>query len=418
MDGRPLRFAWMALLALALAVRLVAAVWWQQRLPSGQNFFFPDSESYWHLARSLAQGEPYRYGAEQAVIFRTPGYPIFLAPLFVLMGPEPPVLAARVLSALCGTTAVALLFSLSKKIFNEPTAWVASSWAALDPGLISQGVFVLSEAPFCPIMLAQLWYWWQAEQSESTWAQSGGAAASGVCAGIATLMRPSWLLFLPFAWGIGWLGLANQKQRGGLMCIMLLACAATMSPWWYRNYQLTGRFVPTTLQVGASLYDGLRPNATGGSEMSFVKTFIAEQQEFDASATEPPTNSFEERLNQRMLSAAVEWAKTHPTRVLELAAIKFCRIWTPWPNASDVGGFWAKLAMACGYVPVLGVLLWGLVPMLRRDRALCLFVLPAIYFTLLHCVFVGSLRYRQPAMLPLIMLAAGYLNTRFQSTRS
>ena len=42
----------------------------------------------------------------------------------------------------------------------------------------------------------------------------------------------------------------------------------------------------------------------------------------------------------------------------------------------------------------------------RRDWPYLLCILPAVYFTLLHIVFVSSIRYRQPAMLPLIVLAA------------
>ena len=45
----------------------------------------------------------------------------------------------------------------------------------------------------------------------------------------------------------------------------------------------------------------------------------------------------------------------------------------------------------------------------RRDWPYLLLVLPAIYFTLLHEVFVSSIRYRQPAMLTLIVLAAAVL---------
>lgn len=411
-SGNARSLTWWAILALALVLRLAAGVWWQERLPADQSFFFPDSQSYWHLGRTIAHGEPYIYGEEEARIFRTPGYPLLLAPLFYLGGDHPSPYWGRALSAVLGTCSVAVVMQMTHHIFNARAAQLAGLYAACDPGTISQGVFILSEAPFCPLMLLHLYAWYLAEQAHEYRPALLHAAWGGAMGACATLMRPSWLLFLPLAAGVLFFVRPNRTQQVGIAGIMALTFGVTMAPWWWRNYQLTGRFIPTTLQVGASLYDGLHPEATGGSDMRFVATFLAEQCEQDAHMLSPSTNTFEERLDERMKQAALAWAGAHPGRVCQLAAIKLIRLWTPWPNARDIGGTWAKIAVAVGYVPLLLTGVAGAGRFVRRDRSLSLLVLPAVYFTLLHCVFVSSVRYRQPALLPLIILAAGWVMER------
>lgn len=402
------RWLLLALLAAALVVRLAAGVWWQERLPEGTRFAFGDSESYWELGRAIAAGRPYEFGPHRLRVFRTPGYPLLLAGLFQVVGDDPPVIYGRVLSALLGTLAVGCVSGLAWVLFDSRTALIATAIAAVYPGAIALSTFVLSEAPFCPLMLMQLIGWacaWKATDPKQIVSWS---LLAGVAAGLATLMRPSWLLFTPFA---GVIGIAFADQRGRQLIIvglMLFGLCLTMSSWWIRNYMVVGRFVPTSLQVGASLYDGLHPAATGGSDMRFVARFEAEQLGADARNPNLPGN-FEERLDERMRQASIAWARENPGRVAELIAIKFSRMWSILPNAAEMQGWTIRLALAVTYTPIMILVLIGAWRYARRDWPIALLLLPAVYFTCLHVIFVSSIRYRQPAMLPLIILAAAVL---------
>jgi 4-amino-4-deoxy-L-arabinose transferase-like glycosyltransferase len=410
------RWYFVAVLSAALALRLGAGFWWQSRLPEGEKFRFGDSEGYWELARTIARDEPYQYGSLRYKVFRTPGYPLVLSPLFVLRD-EPPVIWGRVLSAILGTAAVGAVAVLAWILFDQRTALVAGAIAAVYPEAIALGVFILSEAPFTPLMLLNLVAWTLAWRASSAKQMVVWAVAGGVCAGLATLMRPSWLLFVPFA---GAIGIALGHKRGKhaqIAALMLAALCMTMSPWWIRNYAVVGRFVPTVLQVGAGLYDGLSPTATGGSEMTFVAKFIAEQGAADALPGADPTGLFEDRLDARMRDASLAWTRQHPGWAIQLVGIKLVRMWNPLPNAAEFNSLSLRLILAATYTPIVLLALVGAwhsffgdgLRGARREWPYLLLVLPAVYFTCLHVVFVSSIRYRQPAMLPLIVLAAAVI---------
>jgi hypothetical protein len=179
-----------------------------------------------------------------------------------------------------------------------------------------------------------------------------------------------------------------------------------MLPWWMRNAQITGRFVPTTLQVGASLYDGLNPDANGASDMRFVETFAALERAEPPQATD---DVFEYRLDRRMADSALNWAWAHPGRAGQLAWIKFTRIWNVWPNETAFRSWPARLILLFTYVPLLVLSLIGAWRFTAWGWPYTLAWLPAVYLTMLHVVFVGSIRYREPAMMALAVLAAGVL---------
>jgi 4-amino-4-deoxy-L-arabinose transferase-like glycosyltransferase len=397
-----------ALLVLALAVRLAAAFWWQARLPEGMKFGFPDSESYWELGRAVARGGPYEFGADRAKVFRTPGYPLLLSGVFLALGNDPPVIWARALGAVIGTLAVGCVSLLAWQLFDARAALLAGCGAALLPDAVAMSTFILSEAPFCPLMVAQLLCWTlAARDTSSARKRLGWAFAGGLAAGAATLMRPSWLLFTPFALCFALLFYRDRWRNLAIGGVMLLGLAIAMCPWWVRNYHVAGRFVPTSLQVGASLYDGLHPGATGASDMRFVAEQRAAQLAEDAAATEPPRGLFEDRLDRRMQRESLAWARQNPGRVWQLVRIKFLRMWNVWPNAAELRSWPLRIVVTATYLPLLVLGLWGAGRYAPRGWPYLLCVLPAVYFTLLHVVFVSSIRYRQPALLLLIVLATG-----------
>jgi 4-amino-4-deoxy-L-arabinose transferase-like glycosyltransferase len=316
-----------------------------------------------------------------------------------------------------GTLAVAAVYWLATTLFDRRTGLVAALVAACYPGAIAMSVFVLSEAPFCPLYLGQIAAWIKSWQAFDTRRSLSWAAASGVLGGLATLMRPDWLLFVPFACSIGAFvtsiqpiqnpesKIQNLQRHAAIVSLMLLLVAAVMAPWWWRNARVVGHFVPTTLQVGASLYDGLNPQANGASEMSFVREFTNDEQRNPSLPGEP----FEYRLDWRLRQASLRWAANHPGRMLKLAAIKFIRMWNIWPNDPQNRSGLLRFVTAVTYAPAIGLALAGIWISRRQFWPAGLCWLPAVYLTLLHLIFVSSIRYREPPMVGLLVFTAAFL---------
>ena len=173
---------------------------------------------------------------------------------------------------------------------------------------------------------------------------------------------------------------------------MALATAAVMAPWWVRNARVVGRFVPTALWVGASLYDGIGPQATGASDMAFVD--------------EPDVRSLGEVEQDQVFRArSIAFARANPGRVLGLALVKLGRFWSPWPNADTLKAPGVAAASALVTLPVLLLIALGAWQARRDLRALTLLLGPLLYFCGLHLVFVSSIRYRIPGEVPALGLA-------------
>lgn len=91
--------------------------------------------------------------------------------------------------------------------------------------------------------------------------------------------------------------------------------------------------------------------------------------------------------------------------MIELAAIKFGRYWSPWPNAASVRSPLATVVGALVTVPVFVLVALGAWRVRHDARSLALLAGPVLYFMAIHLVFVSSVRYRLPGMVPAFGLA-------------
>jgi hypothetical protein len=189
---------------------------------------------------------------------------------------------------------------------------------------------------------------------------------------------------------------------GGL--IMTASMFAALLPWGLRNQHVTGHFVLTTLWMGPSLYDGLHPGATGESDMAFYDR----ENLLGAGMSE-----YEVDRHYRKL--AWSFARENPGRALQLAVIKFWRYWSPWPNADQFANPVLRVAIAVGSIATIVLAIVGLrSPRTTADPWRLIIALgPIVYLSLLHLLFVGSMRYRLPAEYALLVLSAeGWITWR------
>jgi hypothetical protein len=445
---------WTLVLAVALGLRVVAAVLVTRYAEArGKPCVFGDTGIYWELARAIVAGDPYvvmQWGTPHYAL-RTPGYPLFLAACRELFGAN--LLAVRLVQAALGTVGVWLVGRLARAVLlpredsegvggaaspppqpsptrgegdgnansraeetGEPLPpsplagegrgggsigprWLiplaAAGLAAVHPYVVAMSALVLSEATFLPLMLLGLWgvaSLWRGPGPRRPWLVAVG---TGLAMGAAILSRPSWALFVPAllaAWVVG-AGRGARRQAAKGAVVVALATAAILAPWWVRNARVIGRFVPTALWVGASLYDGIGPQANGSSEMAFVD--------------EPDVRALgESEQDSTFRARSLAFAKAQPGRVLGLALIKFARFWSPWPNADTLQGVGVATASALVTLPVFALIGLGIWDRRRDFRALVLLAGPLAYFCVLHMVFVSSIRYRVPGEVPAMGLAA------------
>jgi hypothetical protein len=349
----------------------------------------PDARDYDTLAKEIVNGQPYQtadvYG-KSVVASRMPGYPAFVAAIYAVDHQRP--VGVLVAQAVLGCGCVMLVCLLARPI-SPRVELTAAVLVALDPLGILFSASLLSETAFAFGMLLTLVLILEVPHARH-------CALLFLCIGILSAacvyLRASalWMMVLLPA-----VLVVRAPGRGiALLLLNILLVAAALLPWTARNHALLGTSLTqlTTLE-GISLYEAVYPQATGGPMQ-------------DKIALPPDMVTMNEaQRDAEWKQRAWQFIREDPGRIARLAIVKFGRLWSPWLNAAEYRNPIVDTGLTLWHVPVY---ILALIGMFRREIPRVLrwaLLLPIIYFSLVHSLFLGSVRYRVPVM-PLVYVFA------------
>jgi len=196
------------LLAIALRLSLILIL---------GNFRVDDTATYIAGAQSIAARGAFLDARGNPEIFRTPGYPLVLAPFLALHASDALIVAMNIVFAVL---VVIVTWKIALQLFvDERVAGICALIVAVEPAMLLWSLKVMPETLFtlCLVLFAY-----------AAICEKPIAAAIALCAAI---------YVKPIAWPLALLvPLAGVWVRPKQALILLATCIALLAPWHLRNY--------------------------------------------------------------------------------------------------------------------------------------------------------------------------------------
>ena len=351
-----------------------------------------DATQYDAIGYNLAKGngfmldEPVMGVNSKITSYRAPFLPFLLAGVYAVFGHSYPV--AKIMLSILGAFTCIVIYFIGKHTFDRKVGLLSALISCIYPFFIYYTGYLLSETPF--VMLVCMF------TLSLILAREKGAyryfIMAGILLGLACLCKPIFLTIPPFI--LLWLIIVQRYRIQDSLkrfVVIILAMILTIAPWTIRNYKVQHAFVPVTSSLGSVLWQANNPQAKGKT-----MGYLMEWDSNELFESEDDLNSYYQNL-------ALNYIKEHPKRFFCLAGIRFLEFW-------KITSYRVSLAKNLGSIMSYGVILLffilGVALSLRYWRKTLLLIMIIIYYTLIHLVFLATVRYRMPLEPFLIVFAA------------
>jgi len=220
-----------------------------------RRYHQPDSIDYHNGALGITLGTGmHRPDNLEPIFWRTPGYPLYIAFFYKLFGLKstrfennrPAHKAALWVQLFLCSLLPLLIFFLAYVLTQSSTiSWITAWISAFHLGLVLASMFFLSEGLALIFFYLYLLFFYK---SFSVYGEPEKPAAyknlayAALALGIGTWIRPmgEFIAFITFLL-IAVLGRDTLKKKGKKILLFALIFFGSISPWYIRNYQLTGK---------------------------------------------------------------------------------------------------------------------------------------------------------------------------------
>jgi 4-amino-4-deoxy-L-arabinose transferase-like glycosyltransferase len=355
-----------------------------------------DQLSYDALARSLLAGEGYSFTkkwypftpANTPTAHWSFSYPLYLAGVYTITGYHP--LAARLVQGVLGGVLICLLiYLIGRRVANEKVGLAAAALAAVYGYFIYYSVALMTETFFIIFLLLALYLALELKEKPTVvrW------LLLGLALGMATLLRQTMLLFVPFL--LLWLfwELKGRNGRWWHFILPIIVIVLLIVPWTIRNYLIYDQFLPLNSNAGYALYASNNPNLTTDWQNEEVVVPIPAEL----------TGQNEAELNNALTRMGIEFIAADPIRYLRLNLDKSLEYFKFWPSSESSRTSNLNRVLSFGlYLPFM---LIGLYLSLSRWRSFVPLYLFIIVHTGIHLLTWPAARYRLPVDAVLMVFA-------------
>ncbi|MEW6131443.1 MAG: glycosyltransferase family 39 protein [Acidobacteriota bacterium] len=384
-----------------------------------------DEASYSLLAENLLDHHRFSWVNEppyEPIINVTPGYPLFLA-LIYLLGWRAQVPVLIVQFVLLATTGW-LLYLLAARFVNRRAAVIAALLCVTYPPLVFIATYRLTEifATFLAVGLILLLELSLAHPKR----QLQIALLIGGTAGILILVRPSFGLVAIFPLIVYLLHkkIVPWQRRIAMIALLTLGISMCVGPWLLRNFLVSNRVVLSSIAgwsflISAQQYAQERNfQLTGEDWAEIISENDARRHQVESELHPASIIQEEIAMNERYSTEAID--KLQQVGTLRMIAGLPSRLLAIWGVGDSLIRRFHKIA----YVNYAGLILL-LIPGIFFCRKhifkhWALWIIP-LYLTVIHLVFHVETRYSFPGR-PFLLIYAGvtldYAFNRLESMRT